>query len=89
MSGYGAITGKMLVGHPLIKKIDVIGGTSAGRATGAITGGNLAYYTTELVGKALLVVFGKANVNITVNGITFSSFIVSGQTCLAATRIII
>ncbi|KAH8724978.1 aldehyde dehydrogenase-like protein [Phaeosphaeriaceae sp. PMI808] len=89
ISGDGLTTGKALVEHPLIKKIDVTGGTPAGRAIGAIAGRNLAHYTAELGGKAPLIVFEQANLDLAVNGIAFGSFIASGQTCVAATRIIV
>ncbi|RKU40350.1 hypothetical protein DL546_000579 [Coniochaeta pulveracea] len=89
LPGYGATTGKALVGHPFAKKVDVTGGTAAGRAIGAIVGGNLARYTAELGGKAPLVVFKEADVDAAVNGIAFGAFIASGQTCVAATRIIV
>jgi acyl-CoA reductase-like NAD-dependent aldehyde dehydrogenase len=89
VTGDGITTGKALVSHPLIKKVDVTGGTPAGRAIGAIAGGNLAHFTAELGGKAPLIVFEKANVEAAVNGIAFGSFIASGQTCVAATRIIV
>ncbi|KAF3911064.1 Omega-crystallin [Arthrobotrys entomopaga] len=87
--GYGATTGKALVSHPLVRKVDVTGGTVAGKAIGAIVGGNLAKYTAELGGKAPLVVFENADVQAAVNGIAFGAFIASGQTCVAATRIIV
>lgn len=89
LTGDGMTTGKALVEHPLIKKVDVTGGTPAGRAIGAIAGRNLAKFTAELGGKAPLVVFESANVDLAVNGIAFGSFIASGQTCVAATRIIV
>ncbi|KAI1643198.1 aldehyde dehydrogenase [Daldinia loculata] len=89
LPGYGATTGKALVQHPLVKKVDVTGGTVAGRAIGGIVGGNLARYTAELGGKAPLVVFDTADVQVAVNGIAFGSFIASGQTCIASTRIIV
>lgn len=87
--GLGATTGKALVSHPLVRKVDVTGGTVAGRAIGSIVGGNLARYTAELGGKAPLVIFDDASVDAAVNGIAFGSFIASGQTCIAATRIIV
>ncbi|KAF2750135.1 aldehyde dehydrogenase [Sporormia fimetaria CBS 119925] len=87
--GDGATTGRALVSHPLVKKVDVTGGTPAGRAIGAIAGGNLAHFTAELGGKAPLVVMEKANIDLAVNGIAFGSFIASGQTCVAATRVIV
>lgn len=89
LPGDGPTTGKALVSHPLVKKVDVTGGTPAGRAIGAIAGGNLAHFTAELGGKAPLIVFEEANIDAAVNGIAFGSFIASGQTCVAATRIIV
>jgi acyl-CoA reductase-like NAD-dependent aldehyde dehydrogenase len=89
LPGDGLTTGKAFVEHPLIKKVDVTGGTPAGRAIGAIAGRNLAHYTAELGGKAPLIVFKQAHVETAVNGIAFGSFIASGQTCVAATRIIV
>ncbi|KAF2663499.1 aldehyde dehydrogenase-like protein [Microthyrium microscopicum] len=87
--GYGLDTGKALVEHPLVNKIDVTGSTAAGRAIGAIAGQKLNMYTAELGGKAPLIVFEKADVDLAVNGIAFGSFIASGQTCIAATRILV
>jgi len=89
LPGDGVTTGKALVEHPLIKKVDVTGGTSAGRAIGAIAGRNLAQFTAELGGKAPVIVFEQAHLDLAVNGIVFGSFIASGQTCVAATRIIV
>ncbi|KAF9694522.1 hypothetical protein EKO04_007669 [Ascochyta lentis] len=89
LPGDGLTTGKALVEHPLIKKVDVTGGTPAGRAIGAIAGRNLAHYTAELGGKAPLVIFEQAHIDLAVNGIVFASFIASGQTCVAATRILV
>lgn len=89
LPGLGYKTGKALVEHPLVKKIDVTGGTPAGRAIGAIAGQNLAHFTAELGGKAPVIVFADADIDVAVNGVTFGSFIASGQTCIAATRIIV
>ncbi|RDA91838.1 hypothetical protein CP533_3657 [Ophiocordyceps camponoti-saundersi (nom. inval.)] len=88
LPGYGPVTGAALVGNPLVRKVDVTGGTVAGRAIGAVVGRNLARYTAELGGKAPLVVFDSACVDAAVNGIAFGAFVASGQTCVAATRII-
>lgn len=89
LPGLGAVTGKALVEHQLVGKVDVTGGTDAGRAIGRIVGGNLARYTAELGGKAPLIVFEKADLKTAVNGIVFGSFIASGQTCVASTRILV
>ncbi|KAI1385136.1 aldehyde dehydrogenase [Hypoxylon trugodes] len=89
LPGFGATTGRALVKNSLVRKVDVTGGTPAGQAIGAIVGGNLARYTAELGGKAPLIVFEKADLQLAVNGIAFGSFIASGQTCIASTRIIV
>lgn len=89
LPGYGASTGAALVGHSLVRKVDVTGGTAAGRAIGRLAGGNLARFTAELGGKAPLVVFKEADVRAAVNGIAFGAFVASGQTCVAATRILV
>jgi acyl-CoA reductase-like NAD-dependent aldehyde dehydrogenase len=89
LPGDGLTTGRALVEHPLIKKVDVTGGTPAGRVIGAIAGHNLAHYTAELGGKAPLIIFEKAHLETAINGAVFASFIASGQTCVAATRIIV
>lgn len=87
--GYGIGTGKALIEHPLIGKIDITGSTNAGKAIGAVAGAKLNPFTAELGGKAPLIVFEKANLDMAVNGIAFGSFIASGQTCIAATRILV
>lgn len=89
LPGPGAATGRALVRHPLVRKVDITAGTAAGRAVGAVVGANLARYTAELGGKAPLVVFEDAHVDAAVNGIAFGAFVAAGQTCVAATRIIV
>jgi acyl-CoA reductase-like NAD-dependent aldehyde dehydrogenase len=89
LPGDGPTTGKALVEHALVKKVDVTGGTPAGRAIGAIAGRNLAHFTAELGGKAPLIIFEQANIDLAVNGVAFGSFVASGQTCVASTRIIV
>ncbi|KAL2678465.1 hypothetical protein Neosp_009211 [[Neocosmospora] mangrovei] len=87
--GFGAVTGKALTTHRLIRKIDVTGGTTSGRLIGAAAGQNLAHLTAELGGKAPVVVLKDADIDAAVNGVAFGAFIASGQTCVAATRILI
>ncbi|KUI62395.1 NAD/NADP-dependent betaine aldehyde dehydrogenase [Cytospora mali] len=89
LPGCGATTGAALCSHPLVRKVDVTGGTTAGRAIGSIVGRNLAKFTAELGGKAPLIVFKEADIDTAVNGIAFGAFVASGQTCVAATRIIV
>ena len=58
LPGLGTSTGAALVAHPLVKKVDLTGGTTAGRAIGSVIGQGLKKYTAELGGKAPIIVFG-------------------------------
>ncbi|GAA5820475.1 hypothetical protein JCM11251_005641 [Rhodosporidiobolus azoricus] len=89
LPGLGPTTGAALVSHPLVKKVDLTGGTAGGRAIGEVVGKGLKAYTAELGGKAPIVVFDDVNLDLAVNGVAFASFIASGQTCVAGTRIIV
>ncbi|GAA5894193.1 aldehyde dehydrogenase [Sporobolomyces salmoneus] len=85
----GVTTGSALVSHSLVKKVDLTGGTATGRAIGSVVGQGLKSYTAELGGKAPILVFSDVDLSLAVNGVAFASFIASGQTCVAGTRIII
>ncbi|OQE28621.1 hypothetical protein PENSTE_c003G01109 [Penicillium steckii] len=89
LPGQGSTTGQFLVSHPMVRKVDITGSTDAGKAIGKVVGGNLCRYTAELGGKAPLIVFEDAEIDVAVNGIAFGSYIASGQTCVASTRIIV
>ncbi|KAG9120495.1 hypothetical protein FRC07_003979 [Ceratobasidium sp. 392] len=85
----GPKTAQAIVSNPLIRKVDVTAGTAAGRAIGATVGQNLASYTAELGGKAPIVIFGDADLQVAVNGAAFACFVASGQTCVSGTRLIV
>ncbi|KAG6910935.1 hypothetical protein DXG01_005989 [Tephrocybe rancida] len=89
LPGLGATVGKVIVGHPYIRKIDVTASNQTGRAVGQIAGANIASFTAELGGKAPIIVFDDADISSAVNGVAFASFVASGQTCVSGTRIII
>ncbi|CAK7271499.1 hypothetical protein SEPCBS57363_004651 [Sporothrix epigloea] len=89
LPGPGTITAAALAAHPLVRSVDITGGTNAGRAIGAIAGRNLARFNAELGGKAPVVVFADADLTAAINGVAFGAFVASGQTCVAATRIVV
>ena len=89
LPGPGIVTAAALATHPLVRSVDITGGTVAGRALGAMAGRNLAKFNAELGGKAPVVVFGDADIEAAVNGVAFGAFVASGQTCVAATRILV
>lgn len=61
LPGIGITTGAALVSHPLVKKVDLTGGTAAGRAIGSSVGRGLKSYTAELGGKAPIIVFSRVD----------------------------
>ncbi|KAF4619381.1 hypothetical protein D9613_005117 [Agrocybe pediades] len=85
----GHRTGKHIVQNPLIRKVDITAGTSTGRQLGSVVGSNLASYTAELGGKAPVIVFEDADLLSAVNGVAFSAFVASGQTCVSGSRILV
>eukprot|EP00475_Leptophrys_vorax_P040615 TRINITY_DN7559_c0_g1_i2.p1 TRINITY_DN7559_c0_g1~~TRINITY_DN7559_c0_g1_i2.p1 ORF type:complete len:506 (-),score=144.75 TRINITY_DN7559_c0_g1_i2:39-1556(-) len=89
LPGTGVSTGRALVVHPDIAKIDLTGGTETGRAVGALAGSSLTPMIAELGGKSPLIVFPDADIDQAVNGAAFAAFIASGQTCIMGSRILV
>lgn len=89
LPGLGSLTGKALVEDSRIGKVDVTGGTQSGRLISSVAGQNLASVTAELGGKAPIIVFEDVDLRTAVAGVCFASFIASGQTCVAGTRILV
>jgi len=89
LPGPGPTTAVDLIKHPLIRKVDLTGGTRAGKAVGALVGANVAHFTAELGGKAPMLIFNDADVVSAVNGAAFASFIAAGQTCVSGTRLLL
>lgn len=84
-----AETAKQLVESPYIRKIDFTGGTRVGTLLSEQAGKRLIPITTELGGKAPLIVMDDCPVDVAVNGASFAAFVASGQTCVSATRVIV
>lgn len=87
--GYGKQVGQLLCTHPLVRKIDLTGGTPTGRAVGAAAGGNLSSVISELGGKAPMIIFDDSDLEQAVNGAAFATFVASGQTCIMGARLVI
>lgn len=84
-----AETAKLLVESPYIRKIDFTGGTRIGTLLSKQAGERLIPITTELGGKAPLIVMDDCPLDLAVNGASFAAFVASGQTCVSATRILV
>jgi len=89
VSGLGATTGKALVEHKGIHRLDVTGGTETGRALAAAAGRNLIPVTAELGGKAPVLVLQDADIDRAVAGALFASFIATGQTCVQGAKVLV
>lgn len=87
--GLGPEAGQVLCRNPLVRKIDLTGGTSTGRAVGAAAGANLAGLVSELGGKAPMIIFDDADLEQAVNGAAFATFVASGQTCIMGARVLV
>ncbi|GMH68814.1 hypothetical protein TrST_g5821 [Triparma strigata] len=86
--GQGAC-GAALSGHSDLDMVDLTGGTPTGRKVHEAAGKNLATVLSELGGKAPMIVFNDADIEQAVNGTAFGSFIATGQTCIAGTRLLV
>ena len=89
LPGLGIEVGQALCSHPLVRKVDLTGGTNTGRAVSATAGANLAGVVSELGGKAPMIVFEDADIIQAVNGAAFATFVASGQTCIMGARVLV
>jgi aldehyde dehydrogenase (NAD+) len=80
--------GEYLVSHPKIDKITFTGSTNAGKKIAAIAGSQMKRYSMELGGKAAAIILEDADLAAAVANIKFGSFVNSGESCLAKTRIL-
>ena len=84
----GRETGAHLVAHPGIDKVAFTGSTAAGRTIGAKCGEQLKRCSLELGGKSAAIVLDDADLTATMEGLRFTSFMNSGQACVAQTRVL-
>ena len=84
----GREVGEHLVRSEGVDKIAFTGSTAAGRRIGAICGEALRRVSLELGGKSAAIVLEDADVERTVAGLRFASFMNSGQACAAQTRVL-
>jgi acyl-CoA reductase-like NAD-dependent aldehyde dehydrogenase len=89
VTGVGAEAGAALAEHPLVAKISFTGGTEVGKGVAVAAARRLARSTTELGGKAPVIVFADAGLERAVSGAAFGAFIAAGQTCICGSRILV
>lgn len=88
LTGAGAV-GAALVEHPGIDKVAFTGSTEVGRQIMRSAAGSLKRITLELGGKSPNIVFADADLKKAGSFAMFGAFLNSGQTCTAATRLLV
>ncbi len=84
-----ADTGRLLTGHPLIRKVSLTGEVGTGKAVMRDSAATLKHVTLELGGKSPLIVFEDAKLDNAVSGALLANFYSSGQVCSNATRVFV
>jgi 1-pyrroline dehydrogenase len=86
--GTGDAIGPALVAHPKVGMISLTGDTDTGKKIARIAADGVKRLHLELGGKAPVIVFDDADLDLVAETLRFASFWNSGQDCTAATRII-
>ncbi|MFI0420974.1 aldehyde dehydrogenase [Spongiactinospora sp. 9N601] len=84
----GREAGEQLVAHPGVDKVSFTGSTAAGRRVMAIAADRIARVTLELGGKSAAVILDDADVDTVVAPMVTGAMMLSGQICIAQTRIL-
>ena len=85
----GREVGEHLVAHPGVDRVAFTGSTAAGRRIGSICGEQIKRVGLELGGKSAAIILEDADLDETVAGLRFASFMNSGQACAAQTRVLV
>ena len=82
-------TGGVLTGHKLVRKITFTGSTEVGRILLEQSASTIKKCSMELGGNAPLIVFADADLDTAVEGILVAKYRNSGQSCIAANRVLV
>ena len=88
LSGSGADIGDALVGHPTVRMVSITGDTVTGKRVAKIAADTVKRLHLELGGKAPIIVFDDADVDLAAETLRFAGYWNAGQDCTAATRVI-
>jgi aminobutyraldehyde dehydrogenase len=87
VTGHGDPVGVALVSHPRVRMSSLTGDVSTGKEVMRAAAGNLKKLHLELGGKAPVIIFDDADLDLAVERIREGGYINSGQDCMAASRI--
>jgi 1-pyrroline dehydrogenase len=88
LSGSGADMGDLLVGHPKVRMISITGDTVTGKRIARIAADGVKRLHLELGGKAPVIIFDDADLDLAAETIKSAGYWNSGQDCTAACRVI-
>ena len=88
LTGTGDAIGPALVAHPLVGMISLTGDTDTGKKIANVAADSVKRLHLELGGKAPVIVFDDADLDLVAETMRFASYWNSGQDCTAACRII-
>jgi 1-pyrroline dehydrogenase len=88
LSGSGEQIGDALVGHPKVRMISITGDTVTGKRVAKIAADTVKRLHLELGGKAPIIVFDDADIDLAAETLRAAGYWNSGQDCTAATRVI-
>jgi 1-pyrroline dehydrogenase len=88
LSGSGAAMGDALVGHPKVRMVSITGDTATGKRIAQIAAGTVKRLHLELGGKAPVIIFDDADLDLAAETLKAAGYWNSGQDCTAATRVI-
>lgn len=89
VTGLGPVVGSRLASHPDIDMIALTGSVGSGRAVAREAADTLKRVHLELGGKAPVVVFEDADLDLVATSLRVASFYNSGQECGAACRVLV
>ncbi len=89
VTGYGETAGAALCAHPDVDMLTFTGSTEVGRKVLQAAAGNMKKVVLELGGKSPNIVFADADLDEAVEASLFAIFYMSGQCCLAGSRLLV
>ncbi len=81
-------TGAALVGHPIPQMVSITGSVRAGMAVAKAAADDVKRVHLELGGKAPVIVFDDADLELAAENIAIAGYFNAGQDCTAATRVL-
>jgi 1-pyrroline dehydrogenase len=88
VSGSGSDIGDALVAHPKVRMVAITGDTSTGKHVAKVASDTLKRLHLELGGKAPIIVFDDADIQLAAETLRMAGYWNSGQDCTAATRVL-